>query len=58
MAMWDLNCQSNPSSADDKELAPILHVKGDARVFERALFAPKDQNNNGLYFFGRHGGIG
>ena len=34
MAMWDLNCQSNPSSADDKELAPYLaRQKAIARVF-------------------------
>lgn len=24
MATWELNCQSNPSSESDKELAPYL----------------------------------
>lgn len=43
MAMWDLNCQSNSSSADDKELAPYLaRQKAMREFFERALFAPKD----------------
>lgn len=32
--------------------------KGDARVFERALFVPKDQDNNGLYFLGATTGSG
>jgi len=59
MAMWDLNCQSNPSSADDKELAPYLaRQKAMREFFERALFAPKDQNNNGLYFLGATTGSG
>lgn len=51
MATWELNCQSNPSSADDKELAPYLaRQKAMREFFERALFVPKDQDNNGLYF--------
>lgn len=59
MATWELNCQSNPSSAGDKELAPYLaRQKAMREFFERALFAPKDQDNNGLYFFGRHDGLG
>ena len=59
MAMWDLNCQSNPSSADDKELAPYLaRQKAMREFFERALFAPKDQGNNGLYFLGATTGSG
>lgn len=59
MAMWDLNCQSNPSPADDKELAPYLaRQKAMREFFERALFAPKDQNNNGLYFLGATTGSG
>ena len=58
MAMWDLNCQSNPSSADDKELAPYLaRQKAMREFFERALFAPKDQGN-GLYFLGATTGSG
>ena len=59
MAMWDLNCQSNPSSADDKELAPYLaRQKAMREFFERALFVPKDQDNNGLYFLGATTGSG
>lgn len=59
MAMWDLNCQSNPSSADDKELAPYLaRQKAMREFFERALFVPQDQDNNGLYFLGATTGSG
>lgn len=59
MAMWDLNCQSNSSSADDKELAPYLaRQKAMREFFERALFVPKDQDNNGLYFLGATTGSG
>lgn len=59
MATWDLNCQSIPSSADDKELAPYLaRQKAMREFFERALFAPKDQDNNGLYFLGATTGSG
>lgn len=58
MAMWDLNCQSNPSSADDKELAPYLaRQKAMREFFERALFAPKDQATMPV-LFGRHDGLG
>lgn len=59
MATWELNCQSNPSSADDKEFAPYLaRQKAMREFFERALFVPKDQNNNGLYFLGTTTGSG
>lgn len=59
MATWELNCQSIPSSADDKELAPYLaRQKAMREFFERALFAPKDQDNNGLYFLGATTGSG
>lgn len=59
MATWELNCQSNPSSAGDKELAPYLaRQKAMREFFERALFAPKDQDNNGLYFLGATTGSG
>lgn len=59
MATWELNCQSNPSSADDKELAPYLaRQKAMREFFERALFVPKDQDNNGLYFLGATTGSG
>ena len=59
MATWELNCQSNPSSADDKELAPYLaRQKSMREFFERALFVPKDQDNNGLYFLGATTGSG
>lgn len=59
MATWDLRCQSNQSSADDKELAPYLaRQKAMREFFERALFAPKDQDNNGLYFLGATTGSG
>lgn len=59
MATWELNCQSNPSSADDKELAPYLaRQKAMRKFFERALFVPKDQDNNGLYFLGATTGSG
>ena len=59
MATWDLNCQSISSSADDKELAPYLaRQKAMREFFERALFAPKDQDNNGLYFLGATTGSG
>lgn len=59
MATWDLSCQSNQSSADDKELAPYLaRQKAMREFFERALFAPKDQDNNGLYFLGATTGSG
>ena len=52
MATWKLNCQSNPSSAGDKELSPYLaRQKAMREFFERALFVPKDQDNNGLYFW-------
>lgn len=59
MATWELNCQSNPSSADDEELAPYLaRQKAMRDFFERALFVPKDQDNNGLYFLGAATGSG
>ncbi len=59
MATWDLSCQSNQSSADDKELAPYLaRQKAMREFFERALFVPKDQDNNGLYFLGATTGSG
>ncbi len=59
MATWELNCQSNPSSADDKEFAPYLARQKAMREFiERALFVPKDQDNNGLYFLGATTGSG
>lgn len=59
MATWELNCQSNPSSADDKELAPYLaRQKAMREFFERVLFIPKDQGNNGLYFLGATTGSG
>lgn len=59
MATWELNCQSNPSSADDKEFAPYLaRQKAMREFFERALFVPKDQDNNGLYFLGATTGSG
>lgn len=59
MATWELNCQSNPSSADGKELAPYLARQKSMREFlERALFVPKDQDNNGLYFLGATTGSG
>lgn len=65
MATWELNCQSNPSSASDKELAPYLaRQKAMREFFERALFVPqdqdgaKDQDNNGLYFLGATTGSG
>lgn len=59
MATWDLSCQSNQSSADDKELAPYLaRQKAMRDFFERALFVPKDQDNNGLYFLGATTGSG
>lgn len=59
MAMWELNCQSNPSSENDKELAPYLaRQKAMREFFERALFVPKDQDNNGLYFLGATTGSG
>lgn len=59
MATWDLNCQSISSSADDKELAPYLaRQKAMREFFERALFVPKDQDNNGLYFLGATTGSG
>lgn len=42
MVTWELNCQSNPSSADDKELAPYLARQKTMReFFERALFVPR-----------------
>lgn len=65
MATWELNCQSMPSSAGDKELAPYLaRQKAMRDFFERALFVPqdqdgaKDQDNNGLYFLGATTGSG
>ena len=59
MATWELNCQSNPSSAGDKELAPYLaRQKAMREFFERALFVPNDQDNNGLYFLGATTGSG
>lgn len=59
MATWELNCQSNPSSENDKELAPYLvRQKAMREFFERALFVPKDQDNNGLYFLGATTGSG
>lgn len=65
MATWDLSCQSNQSSAGDKELAPYLaRQKAMREFFERALFVPKgqdnasDQDNNGLYFLGATTGSG
>lgn len=65
MATWELNCQSIPSSAGDKELAPYLaRQKAMREFFERALFVPqdqdgaKDQDNNGLYFLGATTGSG
>lgn len=59
MATWNLSCQSNQSSADDKELAPYLvRQKAMREFFERALFVPKDQDNNGLYFLGATTGSG
>lgn len=65
MATWELNCQSNQSSAGDKELAPYLaRQKAMREFFERALFVPKDQDgakdqgNNGLYFLGATTGSG
>lgn len=59
MATWKLNCQSNPSSAGDKELSPYLaRQKAMREFFERALFVPKDQDNNGLYFLGATTGSG
>lgn len=59
MATWELNCQSNPSSAGDKELSPYLaRQKAMREFFERALFVPKDQDNNGLYFLGATTGSG
>lgn len=65
MATWELNCQSMPSSAGDKELAPYLaRQKAMREFFERALFVPKDQcgakdqDNNGLYFLGATTGSG
>lgn len=45
MATWELNCQSMPSSAGDKELAPYLaRQKAMREFFERALFVPQDQD--------------
>lgn len=59
MATWELNCQSIPSSTGDKELAPYLaRQKAMRELFERALFVPKDQDNNGLYFLGATTGSG
>lgn len=65
MATWELSCQSNPSSASDKELVPYLaRQKAMREFFERALFVPQDQNdakdqdNNGLYFLGATTGSG
>lgn len=59
MAAWELNCQSIPSSTGDKELAPYLaRQKAMREFFERALFVPKDQDNNGLYFLGATTGSG
>lgn len=65
MAVWELNCQSMLSSVGDKELAPYLaRQKAMREFFERALFAPKDQDgaknqdNNGLYFLGATTGSG
>lgn len=59
MATWELNCQSSPSSADDKEFAPYLaRQKAMREFFERALFVPQDQDNNGLYFLGATTGSG
>lgn len=59
MATWELNCQSMPSSAGDKELAPYLaRQKAMREFFERALFVPQDQDNNGLYFLGATTGSG
>lgn len=65
MATWELSCQSNPSSASDKELVPYLaRQKAMREFFERALFVPqdqdgaKDQDNNGLYFLGATTGSG
>lgn len=65
MATWDLSCQSNQSSEDDKELAPYLaRQKAMREFFERVLFVPKDpdnaedQDNNGLYFLGATTGSG
>lgn len=41
MATWELSCQSNPSSASDKELVPYLaRQKAMREFFERALFVP------------------
>lgn len=59
MATWELNCQSIPSSTGDKEFAPYLaRQKAMREFFERALFVPKDQDNNGLYFLGATTGSG
>lgn len=59
MATWELNCQLNPSSENDRELAPYLtRQKAMREFFERALFVPKDQDNNGLYFLGATTGSG
>lgn len=65
MTTWELNCQSMPSSAGDKELSPYLaRQKAMREFFERALFVPKDQDdakdqdNNGLYFLGATTGSG
>ena len=65
MATWELNCQSSPLPAGDKELAPYLaRQKAMREFFERALFVPqdrdgaKDQDNNGLYFLGATTGSG
>lgn len=59
MATWELNCQSIPSSTGDKELAPYLaRQKAMREFFERVLFVPKDQDNNGLYFLGATTGSG
>ena len=42
MATWELSCQSNPSSASDKELVPYLaRQKAMREFFERALFVPQ-----------------
>lgn len=59
MATWELNCQSNPSPAGGKELVPYRARQKTMRdFFERALFVPKGQDNNGLYFLGATTGSG
>lgn len=52
MVTWELNCQSNPSSADDKELAPYLARQKTMReFFERALFVPKARTTTACTFW-------